>query len=109
MNRFWPGTTISRAVILFSVSVPVLSEQIADTDPSVSTDGSRLTIAFCYASTLVPMEYRVVTTAGRPVGMAEMASATPARKSSSKSWSCAEAEQDHRHERDAGDAGDDHA
>ena len=74
---------------MFSVSVPVLSEQIADTDPSVSTDGSRLTIAFCDASTLVPVEYRVVTTAGRPVGIAEMASATPAMKSSSKSWSCA--------------------
>ena len=89
VKRFCPGTTIWRAVILLSVSVPVLSEQIAETDPSVSTDGSRLTIAFCDASTRVPVEYSVVTTAGSPVGIAEMASATPAMKSSSKSWSCA--------------------
>ena len=81
VKRFWPGTTNSRAVILLRVSVPVLSEQIADTEPSVSTDGSRLTMALCSASTRVPIEYSVVTTAGRPVGMAEIASATPARKS----------------------------
>ena len=35
----------SRAVILLRVSVPVLSEQIAETEPSVSTDGRRLTMA----------------------------------------------------------------
>ena len=56
VNRLRPGTTISRAVILFSVRVPVLSEQIADTDPRVSTDGSRLTMALCSASTRVPIE-----------------------------------------------------
>ncbi len=68
----------SRAVILLSVNVPVLSEQIADTEPSVSTDGRRLTMAFWPASTRVPMEYMVVTTAGIPVGMAEIARAMPA-------------------------------
>jgi hypothetical protein len=46
----------SRAVILLSVSVPVLSEQIAETEPSVSTDGSRLTMAFWLANTRVPIE-----------------------------------------------------
>ena len=35
---------ISRTVIWFMVRVPVLSEQITVTEPSVSTDGSRLTI-----------------------------------------------------------------
>ena len=74
----------SRAVILFSVSVPVLSEQIAETEPSVSTDGSRLTMAFWAASARVPIEYIVVTTAGMPVGMAEIARAMPAMKIVSK-------------------------
>ena len=40
-----PAATSVRAVIWLSVSVPVLSEQIADVEPSVSTDLSRLTIA----------------------------------------------------------------
>ena len=56
VNWLWPGTTNSRAVILFRVSVPVLSEQMAETEPSVSTDGRRLTMAFCSASTRVPIE-----------------------------------------------------
>ena len=43
-----------RAVIWLSVSVPVLSEQIADVEPSVSTDRSRLTIAPFAASACVP-------------------------------------------------------
>ena len=63
------GMVNSRAVILLSVSVPVLSEQIAETEPSVSTDGSRLTMAPRLASARVPMEYIVVTTAGRPGGV----------------------------------------
>ena len=77
MYRFWPGITISRAVILLSVSVPVLSEQIADVEPSVSTAGSRLTMALRRAISRVPIESRAVTTAGSPVGMAATASATP--------------------------------
>ena len=42
------------AVIWLSVSVPVLSEQIADVAPSVSTDRSRFTIAPFAASAWVP-------------------------------------------------------
>ena len=56
LKRFWPGTVNSRAVILFRVSVPVLSEQMAETEPSVSTDGRRLTMAFWSARTRVPIE-----------------------------------------------------
>ena len=56
LNRLRPGTTSSRAVILFRVSVPVLSEQMADTEPRVSTEGNRLTMALCSASTRVPIE-----------------------------------------------------
>ena len=51
-----PTTTSSRAVIWFSVSVPVLSEQIADVDPRVSTERSRFTIAPFAASACVPSE-----------------------------------------------------
>ena len=85
MNRFWPGIASSRAVILFSVRVPVLSEQIADVEPRVSTAGSRLTIAFRRAISRVPRESSAVTTAGRPVGIAAIASVTPVTRSLSKS------------------------
>ena len=43
-----------------------------------------------------------------PVGIAEIASATPARNTSSKSWSLIAAQDEHRDEREAGQAGDDH-
>ncbi len=65
--------------------MPVLSEQIADVEPRVSTDRSRLTIAPFAASACVPSERTVVTTAGRPVGMAAIARLIPTRKRSSKS------------------------
>src|SRR5215471_17699720 len=73
---------ISTAVIWLSVSVPVLSEQIADVEPSVSVDRSRFMIAFAFASVVVPIERIAVTTAGRPVGIAAMANAIAARKTS---------------------------
>ena len=50
--------------------MPVLSEQIAEVEPSVSTAGSRFTIAFRLAISRVPIDSSVVTTAGRPVGIA---------------------------------------
>lgn len=48
------------------VSVPVLSEQITDVQPSVSTDGRLRTMAFFLAILLVPSARHVVMTAGRP-------------------------------------------
>ena len=74
----------STAVIWLSVSVPVLSELIADVDPSVSVDRSRFMIAFAFASICVPYERIVVTTAGSPVGIAEIAKAIAAVKTVSK-------------------------
>ena len=56
--------------------MPVLSEQIAEVAPSVSVERRRLTIAFASASRRVPRERIVVTTAGRPVGIAAIANAT---------------------------------
>ena len=76
----------STAVIWFSVSVPVLSEQIADVAPSVSVERRRLTIALASASRRVPRERIVVTTAGRPVGIAAIANATATVKTSVKLW-----------------------
>ena len=76
----------SRAVILFSVSVPVLSEQITEVEPSVSTAGRRLTIALRRAISRVPIDSRAVTTAGSPVGIAATASATPVMNSVSNDW-----------------------
>lgn len=65
-----------RTEIMFVVNVPVLSEQITVVQPSVSTDGNERTIAFCFAIFFVPSAKQVVTTAGRPSGIAATASAT---------------------------------
>ncbi len=51
--------------------MPVLSELIAEVEPSVSTERNRFTIAPAAASAVVPEVRIVVTTAGRPVGIAE--------------------------------------
>ena len=65
--------------------MPVLSELIADVAPSVSVERSRFMIAFAFASVCVPIERMAVTTAGSPVGMAAIANAIAARKTSLKS------------------------
>ena len=70
------GEPRSRAVIWFNVRVPVLSVQICDVLPSVSTDASRLTMAPRLASLVVPMARVNATTAGNPSGMAATASDT---------------------------------
>ena len=79
--------------------MPVLSEQIADVEPSVSTERSRLTIAPFAASACVPSESIVVTTAGRPVGIAAIARLMPIRKSSSKSSPRISPKHDHERQR----------
>ena len=56
--------------------MPVLSEQIAEVAPSVSVERRRLMIALASASRRVPRDRIVVTTAGRPVGIAAIANAT---------------------------------
>ena len=52
---------------MFVVSVPVLSEQMTEVQPRVSTDGKDLTMAFFLAMRRVPRARQVVMTAGRPV------------------------------------------
>jgi hypothetical protein len=56
--------------------VPVLSELIAEVNPSVSTDGKSLTIAFSFASSTLPRERTTWTTIGNASGIAAIASAT---------------------------------
>ena len=69
------GSSTSTTVIWFIVSVPVLSELIADVDPSVSTDTRSLTMAFSPASSFAPAERITCRTVGSAVGIAAIASA----------------------------------
>lgn len=48
------------------VRVPVLSEQMTEVQPRVSTEGRLLTMAFFLAIRRVPRAKQVVMTAGRP-------------------------------------------
>ncbi len=67
--------------------MPVLSELIAEVEPSVSVERNRFMIAFAFANICVPYDRIVVTTAGRPVGIAEIANAIAAVNTVSKLWS----------------------
>ena len=83
--------------------MPVLSELMADVEPSVSTERSRLTMAPALASVDVPAARMVVVTAGRPVGMADTANATAVRNSSWKARPRYRPMSIDGRERDAGD------
>lgn len=62
------------------LSAPVLSEQMTETEPSVSTDGSFLTIALRFDIRRTPRARVTVTTMGRPSGIAATASETVPRQ-----------------------------
>jgi hypothetical protein len=64
-------------VISERVSVPVLSEQMTDAEPSVSTDDSFLTMALRRAMRCTPSASTIDRMAGRPSGTAATASDTP--------------------------------
>ena len=83
------GVHTSTTVILFWVSVPVLSEQITPAQPRVSTAGSFLTMARRFAMRPTPRASTMVTMAGRPSGMAATARDTAVRNMSSipRPWS----------------------
>ena len=65
-------------IISMSVSVPVLSEQIRETEPRVSTAGRRRMMALRWAIRCTPIASVMVMIAGRPSGMNETAMATTA-------------------------------
>ncbi len=60
------------------VSVPVLSEQMIPTEPSVSTAGRRRMMALRRAMRVTPMASVIVITAGSPSGIAATARPTAA-------------------------------
>ena len=74
----------STAVIWFSVRVPVLSELMAEVNPSVSTAGSSLTSALRLASSTLPSERITSVTVGRASGIAAMARDTALTKRASQ-------------------------
>ena len=66
---------LSTTVILFCVSVPVLSEHITCVHPKASTAVSFLIRALRFAIDVTPIDNIIVTTAGRPSGIAATANA----------------------------------
>ena len=77
------SATFLTTVILFWVSVPVLSEQMICVQPSVSTAVSLRMMAWFLLIFVTPMDSRIVTTALRPSGIAATASETATMKVSS--------------------------
>jgi len=63
-------------VILFCVSVPVLSEHITVALPNVSTAGNLFTIAFFFTIFCTPIASTIVETAAKPSGIAATAKLT---------------------------------
>lgn len=84
----FPSTYTCVTVISFLVRVPVLSEQMTLTDHSVSTDGSFLMSASLRTMRLTQRLRAIVTTAGKPSGIAATASATDAKNADDKSKLC---------------------
>src|SRR5262249_62224920 len=76
-----PTRAIGGAVIWFNVGVPACSDLTAVVGPSAAPERRRFTIAPDCARVEVPLASTVVTTAGRPVGIAATANATAVRNS----------------------------
>ena len=76
------------AVILFCVSVPVLSEQITETQPRLSTELIFFIIAFSFAIWLVPIASTIVTMLASASGIAATASATANIRASMMAFPC---------------------
>ena len=78
-SQVFPPLQSFVTVILFCVIVPVLSEQITEAQPSVSTAGSFRTIALFLIIRCTPNDNATVTIAGNPSGIAATARETPAK------------------------------
>ncbi len=84
LTEWWPdGRAIEATIISLRVSVPVLSVQITETAPSVSIDGSFRTMTCRCAILRTPMASVIVSTAGRPSGIAATVRPTTAMNISS--------------------------
>ena len=80
------AVTISWIVISERVRVPVLSEQMTEADPRVSTLVSRLTTALWRAMRCTPRARTTDRIAGSPSGTAATARDTPSRRASVTVW-----------------------
>ncbi len=76
--------TTDVTIISIRVSVPVLSEQMRDTEPRVSTAGRRRMMALRLAMRWTPMASVMVISAGRPSGISDTAMPTTAWNNSTK-------------------------
>jgi hypothetical protein len=74
--------TADTTIISIKVKVPVLSEQIRETEPSVSTAGRRRTMAWRWAMRCTPIASVMVMSAGKPSGINETAMPVTAWNSS---------------------------
>mmetsp|Transcript_93289 Transcript_93289/g.301770 ORF Transcript_93289/g.301770 Transcript_93289/m.301770 type:complete len:219 (+) Transcript_93289:787-1443(+) len=74
-----PAAHMLTIVILPSVRVPVLSLQMTDAEPKVSTAASLRTSTFLWTMSLQPMDREIVTQSGMPSGMAATAKVTAMR------------------------------
>ena len=77
---------MSSTVILFWVRVPVLSEQITETEPKDSTAAKFLIMAFSLAIFCVPIACTMVTIELKASGIAATAKATAKRSASIIGW-----------------------
>ena len=69
------GSITSTTVTWFIVSVPVLSELIAEVEPRVSTESRLFTTAPCAARSVDPLDRITCSTVGMAIGTAASASA----------------------------------
>ncbi len=76
--------TTDVTIISIKVSVPVLSEQMRETEPSVSTAGRRRMMALRWAMRCTPIASVIVISAGRPSGISDTAMPTTAWNSWTK-------------------------
>jgi hypothetical protein len=81
------AVTAEATIISMRVSVPVLSEQIRETEPRVSTAGRRRMMAWRCAMRCTPIASVTVISAGRPSGMIDTAALTTAWKMSMNAMS----------------------
>jgi hypothetical protein len=79
------AVTADTTIISISVSVPVLSEQIRETEPRVSTAGRRRMMALRWAIRCTPIARVTVISAGNPSGITDTAMLTVARNMSKNS------------------------
>ena len=77
---------MSSTVILFWVKVPVLSEQITETEPKDSTAAKFLMMAFSLAIFCVPIACTIVTIELNASGIAATAKATAKSRASMIGW-----------------------